>query len=166
MVIESDPDVLEFMDEPDETEVDPIKNLLPWRVLVVDDEVDIHHITNITLNKRTILGRSLNIVHAYSAKEAREILKESSEFAVILLDVVMETEDAGLLLATYIRHVQKNARTHIILRTGHPVSISESDAEHKYGCNYYEQKNNITANRLIMMLERGMEDYLSKSAAE
>ncbi|MEX1666014.1 response regulator [Zhongshania arctica] len=163
MTAESDTDLLEFLDEHEQYEDDSSASSASWQILVVDDDLDIHHVTNLILDKQTVLGRPLHIVHAFTGEEARELLAASPDFPVILLDVVMETEDAGLVLASYIRDTQKNSRTHIILRSGHPVSISELEAERNYGCNHYEQKNSVTAQRLIMMVERGLKDYISKS---
>ena len=94
-------------DEPREEIVSNIDNT-PWQVLVVDDDEAIHEVTRLVLKTLTFDRRSLELTHAYSAQEAQELLSKPNQFAVLLLDVVMENEHAGLDLVTYIRNVLKN----------------------------------------------------------
>ena len=68
--------------------------LTPWRLLVVDDEADVHTVTRMALRKVTYKGRPLDIHSAYSAKEGMDVLQQGPEFALVLLDVVMEEPDA------------------------------------------------------------------------
>lgn len=69
-----------------------------WKLLIVDDEESVHAVTKLALADFEYDGRGLDYFHAYSGEEARERLKEIPDVAVILLDVVMETDDAGLQL--------------------------------------------------------------------
>ena len=67
-----------------------------WRVLVIDDDEDVHQATGFSLDGVQLFGRSLELLHVYSAAQARELLQTERDIAVVLLDVVMETPDAGL----------------------------------------------------------------------
>jgi len=89
-----------------------------WSVLVVDDEEDVHRITRLVLKGFMYQGKQLEILSAYSAEEARELLQQHPNVALIFLDVVMETHDAGLRLVQYVRETLKNRFVCIILRTG------------------------------------------------
>ena len=91
-----------------------------WRVMIIDDDEDVHSTTTFALGNLDMQHRPLEFVHAYSAAQARELLKHEQEIAVILLDVVMEQDDAGLHLVRYIRETLKLADVRIILRTGQP----------------------------------------------
>ncbi len=166
MSVHSNPDALEFMDERDNSDTNSVKTAEPWRILIVDDEVDIHRVTVMALAGFRYLNRPLHIVHAYSGAEARRIIDGGEEFAAILLDVVMESDNAGLLLANYIRNELKNSVLRIILRTGHPGTITEYDAEKKYGCNFYEQKTNITVERLVSIVTMALASYCEASALD
>ena len=75
----------------------------PWVVLIVDDEPDVHPMTRLALRGVRYRGRPLEILSAYSAAEGFEVLQRHPETALVLLDVVMETDDAGLGLARRIR---------------------------------------------------------------
>ena len=97
----------------------------PWKILVVDDEPDIHAITKIALSDFSLDDRGISQLHAYSAKEARSILKENPDIAMLLLDVVMESDGAGLDLVRYIRDVLGNRNMRIVLRTGNPGHAPE-----------------------------------------
>ncbi len=90
----------------------------PWKILIVDDEADVHSVTTYMIKGMNYLGRSFQFFHAYNGREARGILAEQQDIAVILLDVVMETEDSGLQLVHYIREELKNRTVRIVLRTG------------------------------------------------
>ncbi|MFV1849790.1 MAG: hypothetical protein ACFHHU_16760 [Porticoccaceae bacterium] len=74
-----------------------------WKVLVVDDDVDVHEATEFTLSSVKILGRPLKLLHAVSADEALNYLQVVPNVAVILLDVVMESPDTGLRLVRELR---------------------------------------------------------------
>src|SRR5262245_27376089 len=74
-----------------------------WRILIVDDDPDVHITTEFALGSEIILDRPLQFLHAYSADEAEDLLGKLNDVAVILLDVVMETDDAGLRLVRTIR---------------------------------------------------------------
>ena len=71
---------------------------VPLRVLLVDDDADIHAALRLSLQDMLVEGVPLQLLDAYSAAEAEELLARNKEVALILLDVVMETSDAGLAL--------------------------------------------------------------------
>src|SRR4051812_40963950 len=92
----------------------------PWRVLIVDDDVDVHVVTKFSLSNACFQGRRLSFLHAYSGEEALHILDNTPDIALVLLDVIMETSDAGLSVARQIRDTLHNHLVRIVLRTGQP----------------------------------------------
>ena len=96
-----------------------------WRVLVVDDEPDVHTITKLALSRFELDGRGLEFLHAHSAAQARAFLKSESDIALAIVDVVMENETAGLELARWMRQDLNNHFTRIVLRTGQPGQAPE-----------------------------------------
>ena len=108
-------------DEPESNEIGY------WKVLIVDDEPEVHAITKLALNDFTLNGRALTFMSAFDGEEAKRVLREHSDIAVVLLDVVMESDDAGLKVADYIRNDLENHFTRIILRTGQPGQAPEKD---------------------------------------
>lgn len=119
-----------------------------WKILIVDDKKDVHDVTRIALKRLFFEERQIDFLSAYSATEAKLLLTLHDDIAVILLDIVMEKEDAGLLLARYIRQELCNKMVRIIIRTGDP---GQSPAEHiimDYDINDYQEKNGLTAQRL------------------
>lgn len=123
-----------------------------WPILLVDDEPDVHAATKLSLKNLTIEGRKLSFSHAYSATEARELLAQNPNFSVAIIDVVMETEDAGLRLVHHIRHDLKNHNLRIILRTGQPGYAPEIHTIEKYDINDYCTKTELTQTRLYTSL--------------
>ena len=81
-----------------------------YKVLIVDDEKTIHKITMMVLSKLNLGGKRLDFLSAYSAAEAKKIMKKTEDIAVVLLDVVMEEEDSGLKLVKYIRDELRNVK--------------------------------------------------------
>ncbi|WP_246138306.1 response regulator [Nitrospirillum viridazoti] len=94
--------------------------LPPWPILVVDDDEEVHIMTRLVLSRLTYKGRPLELLTARSAAEAAGILTRRGDIAVALLDIVMETDDAGLVLARRIREEFDNNDVRIVLRTGQP----------------------------------------------
>lgn len=131
----------------------------PWKVLVVDDDRDVHEATKFGLKGLVFLGQPLELLHAYSAKEATEILRETHEVAVILLDVVMETESAGLELVKVIREDLGRKSTRIILRTGQPGYAPEIEVILKYDINDYKNKADLTRTRLYTSVTAAIRSY-------
>lgn len=124
-----------------------------WKVLVVDDEDDIHHVTRLALKRKSWRGRSIELSHAKSAAEARQILtaKDSPRFHAVLVDVVMESEDAGLQLCDFIRSNVSRA-TRIILRTGQPGVAPPEQVLADYDIDYYLAKTEVTDQRLFLVV--------------
>ena len=119
-----------------------------WKLLVVDDEEDVHHVTRLVLGRYRFDGRPVQLLGAWSAAEARVVLASHPDIAVILLDVVMESDDAGLRLVRHVREVLGNAQVRIILRTGQPGQAPEHDVVMRYDINDYRAKVELTADKL------------------
>jgi len=120
-----------------------------WKVLVVDDEAEVHDVTRLVLSGFHYKGRPLQFFSAYTGQEAREILTANPDIAVILLDVVMEENDTGLRLVQYIREEMQNHFVRIILRTGQPGQAPEERVIVEYDINDYKEKTELTAQKLI-----------------
>ena len=130
-----------------------------WRILIVDDDEDVHQATEFALTNTPILGRPLMFLHAYSSEDAMALLKQEDDIAVILLDVVMESEDAGLRLVKTIREGMGIHESRIILRTGQPGYAPEMDAIRDYDINDYKTKSELSRNRLYTTLTTAIRSY-------
>ncbi|WP_094452668.1 DUF3369 domain-containing protein [Niveispirillum lacus] len=119
-----------------------------WLILIVDDDPEVHAMTRLVMKKFTYRGRPVEFLSAFSAEEALEILRHDPGIAMILLDVVMETDDAGLRLVPRIRDELGNSQVRIILRTGQPGQAPEDDVIHGYDINDYKAKTELTAQKL------------------
>jgi len=131
----------------------------PWRILVVDDDEEVHRATHFALRHIKVDGRSLELIHADSADAARGILEESRNIAVAMVDVVMETPDAGLKLVDTIRNELGNASIRIVLRTGQPGYAPELEVVRRYDINDYRTKSELTQNRLVTTLTAAIRAY-------
>jgi len=123
--------------------------LAPWKVLLVDDEPDIHDITKLTLNRFRLEGRALSFLHAYSGAEAKEILAREKDIALVFLDVVMEREDSGLEVARWMRQDLDNQFSRIVLRTGQPGQAPEERVIVDYDINDYKEKTELDRTKLF-----------------
>lgn len=155
-----DDELLDIVDDSDDGLVSAKKSTLaPWRVLIVDDEKDVHSATLFALGDLVIAGRPLEFLHAYSAAEGRRIMETTPLIAVILLDVVMETGDAGLQLVRAIRDELGCTDTRIILRTGQPGYAPELEVIRDYDINDYKTKSELTRTRLVTSLTTAIRSY-------
>jgi response regulator RpfG family c-di-GMP phosphodiesterase len=123
--------------------------LAPWKVLLVDDEPDIHDITKLTLSRFRLDGRGLTFVHAYSGEEAKQVLAREKDIALVFLDVVMEREDSGLEVARWMRQDLDNQFTRIVLRTGQPGQAPEERVIVDYDINDYKEKTELDRTKLF-----------------
>ncbi|RCS57098.1 EAL domain-containing protein [Parvibium lacunae] len=130
-----------------------------WTILIVDDDQEVHQATLLALQGEVILGKPLIFCHAYSAEEARTTLQGMVQPAVILLDVVMESDDAGLKLVRVIREELQLTETRIILRTGQPGYAPELTVIRDYDINDYKAKDELTRIRLITTLTAALRSY-------
>jgi len=142
-----------------EQSIEPIDTTNSYNILIVDDEPDIHRMTKLNLNNFSFNNKSLTFFHAYSAKEAEAILLENKEIALIFLDVVMETNDAGLKLVQYIRQELNNKLTQIVLHTGQPGQAPEKEVIAKYDINSYQTKTEFTDNRIYTVTAASLRAY-------
>jgi signal transduction histidine kinase len=130
-----------------------------WKLLVVDDEEEVHHVTRLVLAGFRYAGRGLEFLSAHSARQAREVLAAHPDVAVILLDVVMEEHDSGLTLVRHIREELKNRFVRIILRTGQPGHAPEAKVIVEYDINDYKEKTEITAQKLMTAMVSSLRTY-------
>lgn len=130
-----------------------------WRLLVVDDDEEVHHATQLALKDLIVEERPLELLHAYSAQQAKSILCEESDIGVILLDVVMETDQAGLELVEVIREELNLNALRIILRTGQPGYAPEMETIQRYDINDYRTKPELTRIRLFTILTSAVRAY-------
>ena len=130
-----------------------------WKILIVDDDRDVHEVTVLALKRLVFDSRGLEFLSAFSAAEAREVLRAHPEVAVVLLDVVMEEENAGLKLVRYIREELQNSMVRIILRTGHPGQAPEESVTMEYDINDYREKSDLTARSLKTALITAFRSY-------
>lgn len=131
----------------------------PWNILVVDDDQAIHDITRLVLSNFSFDNRPLKLTFAYSAKEARDLLEQPNNFSVLFLDVVMETDHAGLDLVSHIRNVIKNQFLRIILRTGQPGQAPELSVIVDYDINDYRTKTELTSEKMHSCLIAALRSY-------
>ena len=61
----------------------------PWKVLIVDDEKDVHTATRLAIKDIHFRDKGLALLYASSGAEGFEVLKANPDVALILLDVVM-----------------------------------------------------------------------------
>ena len=149
-----------FQDDADSVNDDSsVYSSLPWKVLIVDDDDSIHQITTLVLNKFHFEQRPLLILHAKSAKEAEQLLSQHDDIAVAIVDVVMETQYAGLELVRHIRETLKNRRIRLVLRTGQPGEAPEEHVIRDYDINDYKNKTEVTAIKLKTLLYAGLRSY-------
>ncbi len=133
--------------------------LSPWNVLIIDDEESVHSITELVLGNFHFDDKEINFFNAYSATEAKEILNKVDDIALILLDVVMESDDAGLQLVKYIRNELKNNLVRIVLRTGQPGSAPEEEIITSYDINDYKDKTELTNTKLKSTVHNALKSY-------
>ena len=149
-----------FQDEPEKLEPESvnISNKF-WRILVIDDDEAVHQVTKLVLADAEIEHRKLEIISAFSSKEAKEILTKDDNFCMAFVDVVMETDHAGLELVDWIRNVMKNQAIRLVLRTGQAGNAPEARVIKDFDINDYKEKTDFTSNKMITTVYAGIRAY-------
>lgn len=130
-----------------------------WKVLIVDDEPEVHRITKMTLAQFEFDNRPIEFLHAYTGDEAVMIMAHEPDIALILLDVVMETDNAGLNVVKHVRDVLRNPYVRIVLRTGQPGQAPEDDVVANYDINDYKDKTELTSQKLRTLIRASLRSY-------
>jgi len=130
-----------------------------WKILLVDDEPDVHAVTRMALSGFSFAGRELEFISAHSGEEAKKAIVENPDTAVMLLDVVMETDHAGLDVARFVREDAANQAVRIVLRTGQPGQAPESRVITNYDINDYKEKTELTAKKLFTLMYASLRSY-------
>lgn len=148
--------------------MDEIINLLPDRipVLVVDDDETVIQVTRLVLSRFRFDNRALELICAYSGAEAIKILSQRKDIAIVLLDVVMESDDSGFEVVSYIRNQLHNYVTRILLRTGQPGLAPERQVINEYDINDYISKTEATTDRLNLSITNALRSYRDILRAE
>jgi CheY-like chemotaxis protein len=143
-----------------------------WNVLLVDDEPDVLSVSRLAMRSFTVYGIPLHIHAAQSKAEAVELLKTTlrrrsgqPHLAVAFIDVVMETDQAGLELCQFIREEQQNKLTQLFVRTGQPGIAPEREVIDRYDINGYFTKVEATEDKLYSLVKSGIRQYYFLSSA-
>jgi response regulator RpfG family c-di-GMP phosphodiesterase len=131
----------------------------PWNILLVDDEPGVHQVTQMVLRDFTFDNRSLNLISAYSGREGYDIMASRSDIALAIVDVVMESDHAGLELVQRIREDLHNNYTRLVLRTGQPGQAPEEDVITSYDIDDYKDKTELTSNKLLTLMYASLRSY-------
>lgn len=119
-----------------------------WKLLIADDEPEMHEVTRLALRGLRFAGRRIEFLSAFSGRDACAMLEADPDIAIVLLDVVMESDDAGLQVVRHVRDTLGNHALRIILRTGQAGQAPERHLILDYDINDYKEKTELTAARL------------------
>ncbi|MBL8672490.1 MAG: hybrid sensor histidine kinase/response regulator [Alphaproteobacteria bacterium] len=152
-------DILPLVEDRESAISRPSRDAEPWLVLVADDDSDVFEVTNLALRDFAFQGRPLKLLPARSAQEALGIFRATPGIALALLDVVMESETAGLDVVREIRDALRDTAVRIVLRTGQPGAAPERVVVESYDINDYQSKAELTADRLRTIVLTCLRSY-------
>lgn len=136
-----------------------VRSVEPWTVLVVDDDESVHVITRLVLAGLTFRDRPIELLSAYTAENGIAVLRAHPEVALVLLDVVMETDDAGLRAVQQVREELNNVNVRVVLRTGQPGKAPERDVVVRYEIDGYERKTEQTSQNLVTVVIAALRSF-------
>lgn len=146
----------DFLKEDEEVEK---KEMGKYKVVIADDDDEVHRVTKMILKDFSFEDNSLEILDTYSGEETKRILKANPDIAILFLDVVMESSHSGLEVVEYLREELKNTSTRIILRTGQPGEAPEEQVIRDYDINDYRLKTELTVKRLNTTIYSALRSY-------
>ncbi len=158
LIFAPEDDELVFAEE-DEDDEGEVNGAEAWKIMLVDDDEQVHQVTKLALRGFSFEGKALKFFCAFSAREARQLIPQHPDLAFIFLDVVMESNDAGLKLVKYIREELNNRLVRIVLRTGQPGEAPETSVIIDYDINDYKTKTELTQHKLVTTTIAALRSY-------
>lgn len=149
---------LQFYNKKDDLILDS-EPLSGWKILIVDDDPEVHQVTRLVLNRFQFDNKTIQILQAHSAEEARIFFQNEKNIAVAFVDVIMETDRAGLDLVDYVRNDLNNHTVRIIIRTGQPGIIQEQTTINNYDIDDFKEKTELTNKKLVSTLTLAIKHY-------
>ena len=119
-----------------------------WVVLSVEDNQPYQDVLESALQEVSFKGRKIELLRATSAASAATILSKRQDISLILLDIVMETDDAGFYLIDTIRNVIGDELVRIVVLTGQPGVKPHDKAINEYNISEYWNKTDLSADKL------------------
>lgn len=156
--IEPEDNTIFWADESSPEETEPTSQE-KWKVMIIDDDETVHRVTKLALQNFCFENKKLEFISGYSGVQAKALMQEHPDTAILLLDVVMEEDDAGLTVVRYIRNELKNPFVRIILRTGQPGQAPEEQVVVEYDINDYKEKTELTARKLFTTVVAALRTY-------
>lgn len=130
-----------------------------WEVLVVDDDIAVHDVIKEELQNISIQNKSVKLLHAHNAKEAKELLKENADTALAFIDISMETPDAGLELVEYIRNTLHNENIRIIMVDSGDSRVPADEILDSYDINGYKEREDILSDKFYLIIRTALKQY-------
>lgn len=134
-----------------------------FNVLLVDDEPDVLAVSKVTLRRMKLYGIPVRLHTADSKAAAIEFLEshpEGRHIALAIVDVVMETEHAGLELCAHIREDLGDHLMPLVIRTGQAGRAPERQVIDDYEITGYINKVEATEDRLYSLIKGGVRQYV------
>ena len=131
----------------------------PWKVAIIDDEQQVHAVTQLVLKNTLVDEQPITFLNAYSAEEGLRLFQDHPDIALAFIDVIMETDNAGLELIHQIRNELQNHATRIVLRTGQPGTAPEETVIRTYDINDYKSKTELTDTKLKTCVYSSIRSY-------
>lgn len=130
-----------------------------WKVLIADDDAAVHQVTKMVMSGFQFDEKPVQFISAFSGKEACQVMDQHPDIALVLLDVVMEDDQAGLSVARHIRETLCNHSVRIVMRTGQPGQAPEEDVVRRYDINDYKDKTELTKTKLVTLFFSALRSY-------
>lgn len=159
-------DALILEDDLNEVRNQPHPQTNSWKIIIVDDEPEVHTVTKLALRRFTFDGKPLAFISSQSGEDAKQLIEKNPDAAIILLDIVMETSHSGLMVVKHIREVLENHLVRIVLRTGQPGQAPEEDVILNYDINDYKTKTELTREKLFSTMVTALRSYRDVSTIE
>ena len=131
-----------------------------YKILLVDDDENIHKITTTAINSMVFSNFDLELISTYSSAEAKSYLKEHKDVALALVDVVMETPESGLELVDYIREKLQLKMMRLVIRTGQANEAPQMEVVDKYDIDDYKEKTELTLQKLFTTIRTSIRSYI------
>ncbi|MTI09031.1 EAL domain-containing protein [Curvivirga aplysinae] len=130
-----------------------------WCMLLVDDDESIHQRVRDEIENFRFEGCKIEVLHAYNAIEAKELLLNNAHIAVIFHDYVSDRAQASFNFVDFVRNDLGNSEIRIILRGTRYSTFTDWDLISRYDISDYRSKNDLVADKFYTTLTATLRSY-------
>ncbi|MBN2260544.1 MAG: HD-GYP domain-containing protein [Clostridiales bacterium] len=130
-----------------------------WKILLADDSNEEFKIFEMVFEDFQYCGKKTQFFHAKNADEAKRMLSDNEDLAVVLLDENLHGLQSITDIVAFIRDFLNNYKIRIIVRSKNPVILEKNKKVFEYDINEYTTNTQVTVEHLHNIIMAALKSF-------